>query len=81
MEKENCRNLLLEEYGDKIIYEDDEIIEVEDDFICDRCNGLGCYQCDGTGKITAIITFDKNTCEEIDFAIKYYYEDYGEDYE
>jgi len=49
----------------EIVYEDDDILEIEKEVICDMCDGLGCRWCNNTGAIKIIVTYDKKTGEEI----------------
>jgi len=49
----------------EIVYEDDDILEIEKEVICDMCDGLGCRWCNNTGAIEIIVTYDKRTGEEI----------------
>jgi len=49
----------------EIVYEDDDILEIEKEVICDMCDGLGCKWCNNTGAIEIIVTYDKKTGEEI----------------
>jgi len=49
----------------EIVYEDDDILEIEKEVICDMCNGLGCRWCNNTGAIEIIVVYDKKTGEEI----------------
>ncbi len=49
----------------EIVYEDDDILEIEKEVICDMCDGLGCRWCNNTGATKIIVTYDKKTGEEI----------------
>jgi len=49
----------------EIIYEDDDILEIEKEVICDMCDGLGCRWCNNTGAVKIIVTYDKKIGEEI----------------